>query len=407
MRVVRFANPEAFPPAVATPEPAPFFTKAPAVLRALYTEAELGARWYSVLEELLECTGPDTLAPAPQSIARGGLIAVTGGDAHTVFTYRDSETTQLSFTGVGANTYGQALVSGGGTLATPTACDMLGAVVPKAVRCTTRSAMVLSSADGRLYAAGYNGAYNLGTGTNTDHPSSLVEAGAVNGVADSLGLPISLVAPNEDAALVVFGERTVYGLGRSAAFFAPAESDAVYNTPTPMAELNSFLAAGGYAVERVDTGKDHFKLRLRKTATGESEWWGLGRNASGSLGLDERLGTDATVRGAPKRLRLLEERLTSDRYQLVPSNGVPATLAVAVDRAEGRVYAIGSFEGAVLQEDGTAAEPVPYPRWTEILTREAAADRARVAFLSMRPGGGLLVGRAAQDAGAADTMLRL
>lgn len=416
MKAIHFTNPELFPPPVATLAAAEFFASAPRVLRALYTEDELNGRWYNVVSAVTACTGPTALASSAEdnqfvtaASADEALVGLTGGGEHAILTYHSASTLQTTYRSVGTNAYGQGLAAGGGSTTAPVLCDQFGAVVPVAMYSTTRSTMVLSDT-GKLFGVGYNGSYNLGTGNNTS-PTSLVECVLLNALAASLGLAVRTVSMNDKATLVVFGERTVYALGESAAL-----GDHVRNTPTPMTELNSFLASGGYAVERIDTGLDHFKFLLKSTTgTDETEWWGLGRNAARSMGLDERLGSAVVVRGAPKRLHLLDRFIAAhERYHLVRSNGMPSTLTVMVDRATGRMYVLGSFGGQEdPSEEGTDSEGAGgeqvFARWTEVLVNEMdAATRSTARFYSMRAAPGFLIGRlGADDDGGAANMRRL
>lgn len=399
MKAIHFTNPELFPPPVATLVATESFAAAPRVLRALYTEDALNGRWYHVVSGVSVCTGPTALtSPADDNqfvtVASAGeaLVGLTGGGEHAILAYHSAATLQTTYRSVGTNAYGQGLATtGGGSTTTPVLCDQFGAVVPAAVYSTTGSTIVLSDT-GKLFGVGYNESYNLGTGNNTS-PTSLTECVLLNALAASLGLAVRTVSMNDKATLVVFGERTVYALGESVAL-----GDDVRNTPAPMTELNSFLASGGYAVERIDTGLDHFKFLLKRTAaatgTEETEWWGLGRNAARSMGVDERLGSSVVVRGAPKRLHLLERFIAAhERYHLVRSNGAPSTLTVMVDRGTGRMYALGSFGGQEdPSEEGGEGEQV-FTRWTEVLVSETdEATRSTARFYSMRAGPGFLIG---------------
>lgn len=414
MKAIHFTNPELFPPLVATLAAVEFLASAPRVLRALYTEDALNGMWYHVVSAMSVCTGPTALASSANdnefvtvASADEALVGLTGGGEHAILAYHSAATLQTTYRSVGTNAYGQGLAAAGGSTTTPVLCDQFGAVVPAAVYSTTGSTMVLSDT-GKLFGVGYNESYNLGTGNNTS-PTSLTECVLLNALAVSLGLAVRTVSMNDKATLVVFGERTVYAMGESAAL-----GDDVRNTPTPMTELNSFLASGGYAVERIDTGLDHFKFLLKRTpastGTEETEWWGLGRNAARSMGVDERLGSAVVVRGAPKRLHLLESFIAAhERYHLVRSNGVPSTLTVMVDRGTGRMYALGSFGGQEdPSEEGTEGEQV-FARWTEVLVNEMdAVTRSKGRFYSMRPGPGFLIGRlGADDDGGAANMRRL
>jgi hypothetical protein len=370
-------NPDVFPPLMYTISNLPTdFVYYPTIFQSAYTASDIS--YYPI--NTLVSTNIDqlnTLTNINATLINNHIYNIVG---NRIFEIRDNiDNTLVEYYGMGFNSNNILMIGGadGGEdeITSLTKCQYLedfmsaqGAIV-KDIVTTTTSTIVIDSLD-RVYGIGYNESYNLGIG-NSVSTNTLQSCNLIN----SLGV-IKQIVLNDKTTFILLNDNRVFGLGESLMFHYLTESLdhelMILESPTELTRINTFISTNNYTIERVDTGYEHMKFLLKNT-DGETEWWGVGRNAFNSMGVGKHINYDFDIKYMT-RLHQIErfihyinydEHYTgnklsdSTKYHLIRSKGIPSKFTAILDTLNKDVYVIGSLD------DGVSI----YSDWTKLYTK--------------------------------------
>ncbi len=240
---------------------------------ALTSDGQVFSWGYNGSGQLGDGTGDNHSIPMKIDVtgvlAGQKIIAVAGGDDHSLALADNGKVY-----GWGRNDYGQLGNDSTGQADSPVAADTTGVLAGKTVVAISggHTHSLALTADGKLFAWGYNQNGQLGNGSGTD--SAVPVAVSMTGAL--AGKTVKAIAAGGDHNLVLTTEGKVYAWGRND--YGQLGDDSNLQSDAPIA-VDATGALSGKTIIAIATGHSH---SLALASTGQLFAWG--NNSSGQLG---------------------------------------------------------------------------------------------------------------------------
>lgn len=319
---------------------------------------------------------------------------------HSFFTLCNTTTASLEYYAIGNNSNNMLMMTSlanQSELSTLSRCEQLEDFLTdnnltNYKLFTTNTFNLLLTDTNTVYGMGYNESYNLGIDDSAswsafyrllmngigkygdpvnDNMYTFELSTNINRLVDQLSdnnSNLSHICLNNTATLLCFNSNTMYGLGEMDLFSYcdvatdgdVATDDGLSNLlkyPKLLPRINRFFESNNhYFIKNIESGSEHLKFRLHNSNTLKDEWWGIGRNAYNSLGINPFVETNFDVKHM-KRLHLMEQLIHGQKYDanytgesvtnsalyhFISGNGSPNVFTAIMDMITYDTYYIGA-----------------------------------------------------------------